>query len=80
MRFKGSVWKTFSLISQLGISIVVPILLCTFMGVFLNKKFSVSVTVPLIVLGVLAGVRNAYVLAKQAMSELKDEDDEQKER
>lgn len=30
MKYKQSVYKTFALISQLGISILVPILLCTF--------------------------------------------------
>lgn len=80
MNYKKSVWNTFALISQLGISIIVPILLCTFIGVFLENKFSISITVPLIVVGVLAGARNAYVLAKQAINELKGEDDEEKER
>ena len=32
MKYKQSVYKTFALISQLGISILVPILLCTFFG------------------------------------------------
>ena len=80
MKYKKTVWKTFALISQLGISIVVPIILCTFIGSFLQERFSVSLIVPMIVLGVLAGARNAYVLAKQAIKELKDEEDEEKER
>ena len=80
MKYKKSGWNTFALISQLGISIIVPIILCTFVGTFLEEKFSISITVPMIVLGVLAGARNAYVLAKQAIKELKDEEDEEKER
>lgn len=38
MKYKQSVYKTFALISQLGISILVPILLCTFFGTWLEKK------------------------------------------
>ena len=34
MKYKQSVYKTFALISQLGISILVPILLCTFFGFY----------------------------------------------
>ena len=38
MKYKQSVYKTFALISQLGISILVPILLCTFFGTWLEKQ------------------------------------------
>ena len=43
MKYKQSVYKTFALISQLGISILVPILLCTFFGTWLEKKVSFPV-------------------------------------
>ncbi len=38
MKYKQSVYKTFALISQLGISILVPILLCTFFGTWGRVK------------------------------------------
>ena len=77
MKFDKSVFQTFSLISQLGVSIVAPILLCTLLGVYLDGKFSLSSTVWLIILGVLAGVRNAYVLLKNANKKSEVEDDEE---
>lgn len=46
MKYKQSVYKTFALISQLGISILVPILLCTFFGTWLEKKVSFPVFYP----------------------------------
>ena len=58
MKYKQSVYKTFALISQLGISILVPILLCTFFGTWLEKKVSFPVFIPLVIVGVLAGLRN----------------------
>ena len=79
MNYKRSVYNTLALISQLGISIIVPILLCTFVGVFLENKFSISITVPLIILGVLAGVRNAYYLVKNANEDPEDKNDEETE-
>ena len=79
MNYKRSVYNTLALISQLGISIIVPILLCTFVGVFLENKFSISITVPLIILGVLAGVRNAYYLVKNANEDPEDKKDEETE-
>lgn len=75
MKYKKSVYTTFTLISQLGISIIVPIFLCVFIGLFLEDKFSISITVPLIILGVLAGARNAYVLAKNAIKDIENEKD-----
>ena len=78
MKYKKSVYNTFALISQLGISIIVPIFLCTFAGVFLEDKFAISITVPLIILGVLAGVRNAYYLVKRAYEDPEDNEDEER--
>ena len=70
--------KNFVLISQLGISIVVPILLCTYFGVWLEKKCTFPFTVIFIVLGILAGGRNAYVLLKDSIKkEAEDEDEEE---
>lgn len=78
MKYKRNVYNTFALISQLGISIIVPIFICIFAGVFLEKRYSISITVPLIILGVFAGVRNAYYLLKQAIEEQKDSEDEER--
>lgn len=80
MKFDKSVFQTIALISQLGFSIVVPIVLCTFVGTYLERKFSISITVLLIILGVLAGVRNAYVLMKQAIRKPEDDGHEKEER
>lgn len=78
MKYKKSVYNTFALISQLGISIIVPIFLCTFAGAFLEEKFSIPVTVPLIILGVLAGGRNAYYLVRHANEDPEDKEDEER--
>ena len=77
MKNKSTVFETFSLISQLGISMIGPILLCTLLGVFLDKKFDVSLIIPLIILGVLAGGRNVYVLIKHATDKMVKKDDEE---
>lgn len=79
MKYKNSVYKSFVMITQLGISMLAPIFLCTFLGMFLENKFSAPVTVPLLILGILAGGRNMYILAKSAVPkpEKEDEDDEE---
>ncbi len=78
MKKKNTIVKTFSLVSQLGISVITPVVICTIIGLKLEEKFSIPVTIPLIILGVLAGGRNAYVLVSQMIKEMaaeKDEDD-----
>ena len=54
MNYKQSVFRTLALISQVGISILVPILLCTFLGAWLEERISFPVFIPLIIVGVLA--------------------------
>ena len=66
------------MVSQLGISVIIPVVICTIIGLKLEEKFSIPVTIPLIILGVLAGGRNAYVLVSRMIKEMaadKDEDD-----
>lgn len=67
MKFDKSVFATLALVSQLGHSMIVPIVLCTYAGVWLENKFSFPFTIIFIVLGILAGGRNVYVLLKNAM-------------
>ncbi len=44
---------------------IVPILLCTFVGIFLDRLFATSfIVIILFFLGAAAGFRNIYVLAK----------------
>ena len=64
MKYNGSVYRSFAMITQLGLSMLAPVFLCTFAGAFLENQFQVPTTLPLILLGILAGARNVYVLAR----------------
>ena len=78
MNYKKSVYTTFAMISQVGISMVVPILLCTYAGVWLEEKFDFPWTVIMIVVGVLAGVRNVIAMMKR-MKQITEEDTDEEE-
>lgn len=78
MKYKKSVYTTFAMISQVGISMVVPILLCTYAGVWLEEKFDFPFTVIMIVLGVLAGVRNVIAMVYK-MKRVAEEDENEEE-
>ena len=65
MKKNRSVFQALVLVTQFGISMLVPILLCTLLGVYIGKRFSIPIiTVPLFLIGALAGFRNVYRLAK----------------
>ena len=78
MNYKKSVYTTFAMISQVGFSMVVPILLCTYVGVWLEEKFDFPWTVIMIVVGVLAGVRNVIAMVKR-MKQITEEDADEEE-
>ena len=66
MKYKKSVYQSFVLIPQFGINMIVPIFLCTALGVFLDKKLELSfLTIVLFFVGALAGFRNCYIMAKK---------------
>lgn len=72
---KHQVAKNLVLITQFGISMIVPIVLCMFLGMFVADKLSAPIiTVPFFIIGALAGFRNVYILARSAYK-----DDEKKE-
>ena len=77
MKYKKSVYTTLALISQLGISMIVPILLCTYVGAWLEEKYAFPFTIIFILLGILAGGRNVFVLMRQAIRQAKEESDEE---
>lgn len=74
MKYKKSVYRNFALILQLGISVIVPIGLCIFIGVLIDKKFNSNFIIPLIFLGIAAGARNAYRIAMASVKEEKKDD------
>ena len=74
MKYKKSVYRNFALISQLGISVIVPIGLCIFIGVLIDKKVNSNFIIPLIFLGIAAGARNAYMIAMASVKEEKKDD------
>lgn len=69
MKYKKEVFRSLSLISQLGISVMVPIFMCLAVGLFIDNRFGTACTIWLLILGILAGGRNAYILAKSVISE-----------
>lgn len=66
VKYRKNVYKTLTLITQLGISMLVPTFLCVFLGSYLDERFGWKSFVPLMILGMAAGARNAFKLIKQS--------------
>lgn len=65
-KYKKSVYQSLAVITQFGINMLVPIFLCSFVGMFLDKKFgTVYWFVLLFFVGALAGFRNIFILARK---------------
>ncbi len=65
-----SVYKSLALITQFGINMLVPIFLCSFLGLWLDQRFETSWwMIVLFFVGALAGFRNIYILAKKIMDD-----------
>lgn len=68
MKFDRTVFQTLSLISQFGINMLVPIFLCSFAGIFLDRKLGTNFCmIILFFVGAVAGGYNVYRLAKKHM-------------
>ena len=65
-KYKKSVYQSLAVITQFGINMLVPIFLCSFAGMFLDRKLGTAFWfVLLFFVGALAGFRNIFILAKK---------------
>lgn len=61
-----SVYRSFAMVMQFGINMIVPIGMTSALGVYLDEKLGTSyLFIVLFVLGVIAGAQNVYRMAKQ---------------
>lgn len=65
-KYNRSVYQSLAVITQFGINMLVPIFLCSFAGMFLDRKFGTAFWfVLLFFVGALAGFRNIFILARK---------------
>lgn len=74
MKYKKSVYRNFALITQLGISMLVPVALCVAIGLLIDNKFGTYWVIPFIFIGMAAGIRNIYRIAMSTMRQDSKED------
>lgn len=65
MKNRNEIVRALAMVTQLGMSMLAPIILCAVLGLWLDEKFGWSVTAVLLVLGILAGARNTWIMLQQ---------------
>lgn len=69
MRFNRSVYQALSMIGQFGINMLVPVFICSFLGMFLDRKFGTDFLIILFFfVGALAGGWNVFRFARRIYS------------
>ena len=68
--YKSDVFKSWALVLQLGISMMVPILLLVAIGYFIKTKFAIDLMLIFVILGVLVGARNVYAILKNYLDSM----------
>ena len=65
LKYKNNVYKSLAFITQFSINMLVPIFICTYLGIFLDKKLGTSyIVIILFFLGAVAGFRNIFYMAR----------------
>ena len=75
---KNRIAKSLMMISQISISMLVPIFLCLFFGIKLNEWLETKLFVPVFLfLGMGAAIRNVYYITKSFYAKDKKREDEE---
>jgi len=68
--------RTLALITQIGISMLCPILMMLWLGVWLEERFDIHFVLLFLLLGIAAGFRNCYILIKNSTGVWKNKEQE----
>lgn len=71
--------RTMALITQIGISMLCPILMMLWLGVWIEDRFGIALVLPFLLLGIAAGFRNCYILIKNATGVWKSKEQKHEE-
>ncbi|MCQ2492658.1 MAG: AtpZ/AtpI family protein [Lachnospiraceae bacterium] len=69
MKYQRNVHHAAVMITQFGLNMLVPIFICSFVGIWLDKRLGTNwIMVVLFFVGALAGGRNVFLFAKRIYS------------
>lgn len=66
LKYNKTVWQALTMITQFGVNMLVPIFMCSFAGMYLDRWLGTSVwMVALFFVGALAGFTNVFRFARK---------------
>ena len=68
--FDSDVFKSWALVLQLGISMLVPILMLVAIGYLIKTYLDVDLMLILIIFGLFVGIRNVYVILRNYLNSM----------
>lgn len=72
--YDRSVYRSFAMILQVGINMLVPICMMTALGVYMDRKFDTSFwMIILFVIGAIAGGQNTYRMLRRMIDSPKQD-------
>lgn len=79
MKYNRNVYRSLVMITQFGLNMLVPIGICSFLGIFLDKKLDTSFFVIIFFfIGALAGFRNVFLFARKIYEDKERPDEKTK--
>lgn len=74
MKYNRNVYQALSMIGQFGINMLVPVFICSFLGIFLDKKLGTNfLVIILFFVGAVAGGYNVYRFSRQIFAKGSEE-------
>ncbi|MBP3460694.1 MAG: AtpZ/AtpI family protein [Lachnospiraceae bacterium] len=79
MKYNKNVYRSLVMITQFGLNMLVPICICSFLGIFMDKKLGTSFFVIIFFfVGALAGFRNVFLFARKIYEDKEKPDEKTK--
>lgn len=72
--YKKSVYRTLAMITQIGVSMLTPILVFTFLGAWIDEKFHTTWFPVLVIIGIAGGFQSVYTLTKHINEDEEDQE------
>lgn len=74
MKFNRSVYQALTMIGQFGINMLVPVFICAFLGMYLDRKLGTDfLMIVLFFVGAIAGGYNVYRFSRQIYQKSSEE-------
>lgn len=67
MRYKKQVFRNLVMVTQLGISVMTPVFLSIFIGLWADTHLKTNIILPLVIIGVLTGCRCGWQTIKMTL-------------